>query len=76
MRQANHAPTKLVACCRVSGAAQEPDPANQRKVLEAFVVAKGLAGVGFIGEVGGGLDFRRKRFPALMDEGGRREVGC
>jgi putative resolvase len=74
LRQANHAPTKLVAYCRVSSAAQKPDLANQRKVLEAFVVAKGLAGVGFIGEVGGGLDFRRKRFPALMDEIGRREV--
>jgi putative resolvase len=74
LRQANHAPTKLVAYCRVSSAAQKPDLANQRKVLEAFVVAKGLAGVGFIGEVGGGLNFRRKRFPALMDEIGRREV--
>jgi predicted site-specific integrase-resolvase len=57
LRQSNHAPTKLVACCRVSGAAQKPDLADQRKVLEAFVVAKGLAGVGFIGEVGGGLNF-------------------
>ena len=74
MRQANHAPTKLVAYCRVSSAAQKPDLANQRKVLEEFVVAKGLAGVGFIEEVGGGLNFRRKRFLALMDEIGRREV--
>ena len=74
LRQANHAPTKLVAYCRVSSAAQKPDLADQRKVLEEFVVAKVLAGVGFIGEVGGGLDFRRKRFLALMDEIGRREV--
>jgi putative resolvase len=74
LRQANHAPTKLVAYCRVSSAAQKPDLANQRKVLEEFVVAKGLAGVEFIEEVGGGLNFRRKRFLALMDEIGRREV--
>ena len=74
MRQANHAPTKLVAYCRVSSAAQKPDLANQRKVLEEFVVAKGLAGVECIEEVGGGLNFRRKRFLALMDEIGRREV--
>jgi predicted site-specific integrase-resolvase len=67
-------PTKLVASCRVSSAAQQPDLANQRNVLEEFVVAKGLAGVECIEEVGGGLNFRRKRFLALMDEIGRREV--
>jgi putative resolvase len=67
-------PTKLVASCRVSRAAQKPDLANQRNVLEEFVVAKGLAGVEGIEEVGGGLNFRRKRFLALMDEIGRREV--
>jgi len=62
LRQTNHAPTKLVAYCRVSSAAQKADLANQRKVLEEFVVAKGLAGVEFIEEVGGGLNFKRKRF--------------
>lgn len=67
-------PTRLVAYCRVSSAAQKPDLANQRKVLEEFVVAKGLAGVEFVEEVGGGLNFKRKRFVALMDEIGRREV--
>jgi len=60
--------------CRVSGAVQKPDLANQRKVLEEFVVAKGLANVEFIEEVGGGLNFKRKRFLALMDEIGRREI--
>lgn len=44
LRQVNHAPTKLVAYCRVSSAAQKPDLANQRKVLEEFVMAKGLGG--------------------------------
>jgi predicted site-specific integrase-resolvase len=67
-------PTRQVAYCRVSSAAQKPDLANQRKVLEEFVVARGLAGVEFIEEVGGGLNFRRKRFLALMDEIGRREI--
>jgi len=64
-------PTRLVAYCRVSSAAQKPDLANQRKVLEEFTVAKGLANVEFVEEVGGGLNFKRKRFLALMDE-----VGC
>ncbi|MDA8095537.1 MAG: IS607 family transposase [Betaproteobacteria bacterium] len=69
-----HAPEKIVAYCRVSSAAQKPDLANQRKVLEEFVVARGLAGVEFVEEVGGGLNFKRKRFLALMDEIGRREI--
>ena len=67
-------PTKLVAYCRVSSAAQKPDLANQRRVLEEFVVAKGLANVDFIEEIGGGLNFQRKKFLSLMDEIGRREV--
>jgi predicted site-specific integrase-resolvase len=67
-------PTRLVAYCRVSSAAQKPDLSNQRRVLEEFVVAKGLTNVEFVEEVGGGLNFRRKRFLALMDEIGRREI--
>lgn len=37
-------------------------------------MAKELAGVEFIEEVGGGLNFKRKRFLALMDAIGRREI--
>jgi predicted site-specific integrase-resolvase len=74
LRNAVSEPTRLIAYCRVSSAAQKPDLANQRKVLEEFVVAKGLANVEFIEEVGGGLNFKRKRFLELMDAIGRREV--
>jgi len=74
LRQTNHAPTKLVAYCRVTSAAQRTDLANQRNVLEEFVAAKGLAGVECIEEIGSGLNFKRKRFLALMDAIGRREV--
>jgi len=74
LRQTNHAPTTLVASCRVSSAAQRTELANQRNVLEAFVAAKGLAGGECIEEIGGGLNFTRKRFLALMDAIGRREV--
>lgn len=74
LRQSVNTPIRLVAYCRVSSAAQEPDLANQRKVLEEFVVAKGLANVEFVEEVGGGLNFKRKRFLALMEDIGRREV--
>ena len=74
LRNAGSEPTRRVAYCRVSSAAQKPDLANQRKVLEEFVVARGLANVEFVEEIGGGLNFKRKRFLALMDEIGRREI--
>jgi predicted site-specific integrase-resolvase len=66
--------TRRVAYCRVSSAAQRPDLANQRRVLEEFVVARGLANVEFIEEVGGGLNFQRKKFLALMDDIGARRI--
>ncbi|MBK1647785.1 IS607 family transposase [Rhabdochromatium marinum] len=72
--QSSQIPTRHVAYCRVSSAAQRPDLAHQRRVLEEFSVAKGLANVEFIEEVGGGLNFKRKRFLALMDAVGRREI--
>ncbi|MCS0599571.1 MerR family DNA-binding transcriptional regulator, partial [Massilia agri] len=68
------APRRIVAYCRVSSAVQRPDLANQRRTLEQFTAARGLAGVEFIEEVGGGLNFARKRFVALMDAIGRDEV--
>jgi putative resolvase len=74
LRNAVSEPTRLVAYCRVSSAAQKPDLVNQRKVLEEFVAAKGLPNVEFVEEVGGGLNFKRKRFLSLMDEIGRREI--
>ncbi len=61
------APRRIVACCRVSSAAQRPDLVSQRHALEQFTVARGLAGVEYIEEVGSGLNFKRKHFPALMD---------
>ena len=39
----------------------------QRKILEDFCAARGLAGVEFIEEVGGGLNFKRKKFNPIMD---------
>nr|WP_242469696.1 MerR family DNA-binding transcriptional regulator [Rhabdochromatium marinum] len=55
-RQAPESSTRLVAYCRVSSAAQKPDLADQRRVLEEFVVARGLANVEFVEEVDGGLN--------------------
>lgn len=67
-------PTRIVAYCRVSSAAQKPDLANQVRVLEEFAVARGLANVEFISEIGGGLNFQRKKFLALMSDIGRHQI--
>lgn len=66
--------TRVVAYCRVSSAAQKPDLRNQRRVLEEFCVAKGMANVEFIEEVGGGLNFNRKKFLSLMCDIGMRQI--
>jgi len=65
---------KTVAYCRVSSPAQKPDLKNQRQVLELFTAAKGLGNVEFVDEVGGGLNFQRKKFLALMEAVGRGEI--
>ena len=56
-----------VAYCRVSSQSQRPDLKNQRRVVEDFCVAKGLANVEFIEEIGGGLNFKRPLFLNLID---------
>jgi putative resolvase len=63
-----------VAYCRVSSAGQKPDLKNQRRVLEDFCVARGVANVEYIEEVGGGLNLKRKKFVALMDRIEAREI--
>ena len=56
-----------VVYMRVSSQAQKPDLANQRTVLEQFCAARGLAVTDWVSEVGGGLNFKRPRFLALVD---------
>ena len=51
-----------VTYCRVSSAAQKPDLKNQRRVLEDFCAARGIANVEFVEEVGGGLNLKRPKF--------------
>jgi len=67
-------PRRVIAYCRVSTATQKPDLKNQRRVLEEFVAARGLADTEWVEEVGDGLDFGRKQFLDVMDAVGRREI--
>lgn len=66
LRTSGHVPTRVIAYCRVSSPAQKPDLQNQRTVLEQFCAARGLANVEVLTEIGGGLNFTRKKFVALM----------
>ncbi|MDY0960821.1 IS607 family transposase [Massilia sp. CFBP9026] len=72
--QSRPAPYRIIGYCRVSSAAQKPDLRNQRRVLEEFCTARGLANVEFIEEIGGGLNFKRPRLLELTDAIGRGEV--
>src|SRR5438477_5883171 len=56
-----------VCYCRVSSQAQCPDLKNQRRIVEEFAIAKGIANLEFIEEIGGGLNFKRPKFTALVD---------
>lgn len=56
-----------VAYLRVSSQSQKPDLKNQRIAVEHFCIAKGLSNVEYIEEIGGGLNFKRKKFLKLMD---------
>ena len=66
-RTSAEVPKRTVAYCRVSSQAQRPDLKNQRRIVEEFCVAKGIANVEFIEEIGGGLNFKRPKFLALVD---------
>jgi putative resolvase len=56
-----------VVYMRVSSQAQKPDLLNQRTVLEQFCAARGLVVTEWMSEIGGGLNFKRSQFLALVD---------
>ena len=67
---------RTVAYCRVSSPAQRPDLQNQRAVLEQYTQARGIAVDEWVLEIGGGLNFERKRFLAVVDAIVAGEVKC
>lgn len=66
--------TRVIAYCRVSSTAQKPDLANQIEILKEYCTKSGLSEVEFISEIGGGLNFERKKFLEIMDAVERYEV--
>lgn len=73
--QSNPVSRKTIVYCRVSSQAQKPDLKNQREVLEQFCVARGIAVDEWIEEIGGGMNFKRKKFLKLVDEIIAQEIG-
>ena len=69
-----HSNTRVIAYCRVSSTAQKPDLANQIEILKAYCLKSGLSDAEFISEIGGGLNFERKKFLEIMNAVERQEV--
>ena len=65
---------KIVAYCRVSSQAQKPDLKNQREAIEQFCLTSAKANVEYVEEIGGGLNFKRKKFLELLDAASSGEV--
>ena len=63
-----------VVYCRVSSAGQKDDLASQVQAMEQYALASGIAVDEWIPEVGGGMNFKRKKFQALLDRLMRGEI--
>ncbi len=63
-----------VVYCRVSGAGQKDDLASQVEAMEIYCRASGIAVDDWIKEIGGGMNFKRKRFLDLLERILRGEV--
>lgn len=55
--------------CRVSSPKQKNELANQVSAMEQFCLGQGLAVDEWITEIGGGLNFKRPKFLALIEDG-------
>ncbi len=54
--------------CRVSSAKQKNELAKQKLSMEQFCLARGYAVDEWVEEIGGGLNFKRKKFLNLIEE--------
>ena len=57
---------KTIVYCRVSSNGQKPELKNQLLAMEAFCLGRGLAVDDWVSEIGGGLNFKRKKFLAIV----------
>jgi predicted site-specific integrase-resolvase len=57
----------VVVYCRVSSAGQKDDLQSQVKAMEAYCLNAGIAVDEWIQDIGGGMNFKRKKFLSLVD---------
>lgn len=63
-----------VVYCRVSSAGQKDDLASQVEAMELYCRSAGIAVDEGVQEIGGGMNFKRKKFQALLDRLLRGEI--
>ncbi|MYC64496.1 MAG: IS607 family transposase [Caldilineaceae bacterium SB0661_bin_34] len=68
-------PGRTVVYCRVSRRSQGDDLRSQQQAMESFCLGAGIAVDEWLTEIGGGLDFKRPVFRALMERIEKRELG-
>jgi putative resolvase len=65
---------RTVVYCRVSSPGQKDDLASQVAAMGQFCLGRGLAVDEWIQEIGGGMNWRRKKFLAVMEDIDRGKV--
>lgn len=65
---------EIIAYYRVSGRGQKQDMLSQKKALEQFCTAKGMAVSQWFCDIGSGLNYKRKHFLKIMHKVERGEV--
>jgi predicted site-specific integrase-resolvase len=57
---------KVICYTRVSGGDQKDDLKNQQKALEQYAIANGIAIDDWLSDIGSGLNYKRRKFNALL----------
>ena len=58
---------KVIVYCRVSSHGQKDDLESQVKAMDAYCINSGIKVDELIKEIGGGMNFKRKKFLSLVD---------
>ena len=66
--------TRVIAYCRVSSNSQKSDLNNQLAIVREYCFRAGFENVEYVSEIGGGLNFERRKFLEIMDAVERNEV--
>ncbi|MBK7001553.1 MAG: IS607 family transposase [Rhodoferax sp.] len=64
----------IVVYCRVSSAGQKDDLASQIAAMQAYCLAGAIPVDEWVQEIGGGMNFKRKRFLSIVDRIQRGEI--